>query len=269
METIQTIIDTLTGTPLTIIIIIGFALLAQSLVKTILHRSTAFIAKRDIYKNAEDRQKRIKTINSIITAVALIGVWSIAALMILQALGVAIGPIIASLGILGAAVAFGTQSIIRDFVSGLFIIAEDLYHIDDYVEIGSVHGKVESVSVRTTTIRGEDGSLYYIPNGNVTVSSNKSVGPLTDHIELVLEPSTNLTTLAKELSAIESKLLDPKATAKLVQKGPSLGTVTAVSAKSITVSITYKTTAAKRKSARSAVLREIAAASKKGKIKLH
>lgn len=215
MERIQTIIDGLTGTPLSIILIVGFALLAQSLVKTILQRSTAFIAKRDIYKNAEDRQKRVKTINSIITAVALVGVWSIALLMILQALGIAIGPIIASLGILGAAVAFGTQSIIRDFVSGLFIIAEDLYHIDDYVEIGSVSGKVESVSVRTTTIRGDDGSLYYIPNGSVNVSSNKSVGPLKEFISLSLEPATNLTTFTKELAAIETRLLDPQSGAPL------------------------------------------------------
>jgi moderate conductance mechanosensitive channel len=269
VETIQTIASTLAGAPLSILIIVGFALVAQSLVKTILHRSTAFIAKKDIYKNAEDRQKRIKTINSVITAVALMGVWLIAALMILQALGIATGPIVASLSILGAAVAFGTQSIIRDFVSGLFIIAEDLYHIDDYVEIGSISGKVESVSVRTTTVRGEDGSTYYIPNGSVTVSSNKSVGPLKEFIELALEPNTNLTTFAKELSAIEKILLNPQSGASLVQKGPSLSAVTAVSAKTITVNITYTTTASKRKSARSAVLREVAASSKKGKIKLH
>lgn len=259
-------IGTGTNTIFSILVIIGCALLLQAFLRFVLHRSTAFLTRKELFSNTNDRQKRIKTINSIIGAVAGVTVWSIAGLMVLDKLGVPIAPIIASAGIVGAAIAFGTQSLIKDFVSGLFIIAENQYHIDDYVDIGSISGRVEAVSVRTTAIRGEDGSIYYVPNGSITITSNKSVGPIKEIIKLELAADTNLTTFAKKISEISEKLTSDEATSGLFIEGPSVGSIVGVSKKAVTVNIEFKATASKRKRATSAVWRSLATANKKDTI---
>lgn len=261
-------IGTGTNTIISILVIIGCALLVQAFMRLVLQRSTAFLTRKELFNNTKDRQKRIKTVNSIIGAVAGVTVWSIAILMVLDKLGVPIAPIIASAGIVGAAIAFGTQSLIKDFVSGLFIIAENQYHIDDYVDIGAISGKVEAVSVRTTAVRGDDGSIYYVPNGSITITSNKSVGPIKETIKLELAADTNLTTFAKKLSEISEKLTTDVATSDLFVEGPSVGGIVAVTKKAVAVNIEFKATASKRKRAASAVWRALAAANKKDTIHL-
>lgn len=253
---------------LSIAAILLFALIAQVVLKSILNRSTSFLTKKELFNNSSDRQKRIKTINSIIGAIVGVSVWSIAILMILDKIGVPIGPIIASAGLVGAVVAFGTQSLIKDFVSGIFIIAENQYHIDDYVDIGSISGKVEAVSVRTTTVRGEDGSLYYVPNGSISITSNKSVGPIQETIKIELTAESNLTDFAKKLATIAENIHNDPETSGLIQEGPTISGVVSVSKKAIGVNLVFKTTASKRKKATSAVWRALAAANKKDTIHL-
>lgn len=248
--------------------IIFIAIITQAVLKALLHRATTFLTKKELFNNTEERQKRIKTINSIIGAIAGITVWSIAILMILDKFGVPIGPIIASAGLIGAVIAFGSQSLIKDFVSGVFIIAENQYQIDDYVDIGSISGRVKAVSVRTTTVRSDDGSLYYVPNGSITITSNKSVGPLKETIKIELTADSNLTTFAKKLSAIAEELKNDPASASLIQDGPTIGGVISVTKKAIGVNLTFKTTATKRKKATSTVWRALAAANKKDEIHL-
>jgi small conductance mechanosensitive channel len=268
---IQKIVDILGPTSnvvISILIIVLCALILQAVLKIVLTRATAFLTKKELFRNTDERQKRIKTINSIIGAIAALGVWSVAILMILDKLGVPIGPIIASAGILGAAIAFGTQSLIKDFVSGLFIIAENQYQIDDYVDIGSVSGKVEAISVRTTTVRGEDGSLYFVPNGSITITSNKSVGPIRETLTINLATEASLTAFTKILTEISEELSSDPTTSNLFVSSLSIGSVTSVSKKSLSINVHYKTTAAKRKKAASTVLRKLATASKKSQIQL-
>jgi small conductance mechanosensitive channel len=268
---IQTISDYLgpaSSTLISILLILLGALVTQALLKTVLTRATIFLTKKELFRNTDERQKRIKTINSIIGAVAAIAVWSIAIMMILAKLGVAIGPIIASAGLLGAVIAFGSQSLIKDFVSGIFIIAENQYHIDDYVDIGTISGKVEAISVRTTTVRGDDGSLYFVPNGSITIISNKSVGPLRETLTVDLAADASLTIFTKKIAEISDDLSANEETKSLFIEGLSVGSVTAVTKKALSINVHYKTTAIKRKKAASTVLRKLAIASKKEQINL-
>lgn len=271
----QNIIDYLSTAPsktINVLAIIVCAIIVQSLLKIVLQRSTVFLTKKELFRNTVERQKRIKTINSVIGAVAALVVWGFTALLVLGVLGIPIGPIIASAGIIGAIIAFGTQSLIRDFVSGLFIIAENQYHIDDIVNIGpptaGIYGKVEAVSVRITTVRGEDGSLYYIPNGTITIASNKSVGPIKETIAVELNAKTNLTDFAKELSIIAKDIQNDPGNSNLILEGPTISGVVAVTDASIKLNLEFKTTAPKRDKATSAVWRALATASKEKKIKL-
>lgn len=268
MEATITFFDNISGPVFSIIVIVVSAVLIQAFLKALLQRSTSLYTRRNLFKNSRDREKRVKTLNGIISALTGISVWSIAALMILDQLGVPIGPIIASVGILGAALAFGTQSLVKDFVSGLFIIAENQYHVDDYVVIGSLSGRVESVSVRTTSIRGDDGSLNHIPNGSITALSNKSTGQLKELIKLDVAADTDLSEFAKVLTKIAEKLQKTEHHSALISDGPTIASVQNVTKNSITIMLEIKTTASKQKDAVSAVWREIAAAVKKGTIKL-
>ena len=100
----------------------------------------------------------------------------VAALMILKAFNVDIGPAIAGLGIAGLAVGFGAQALIRDWLSGIFIVAENQYNAGEHVRIAGVEGVVEDFSLRRTMLRDADGSVHHVPNGQIIVASNLSRG---------------------------------------------------------------------------------------------
>jgi small conductance mechanosensitive channel len=120
------------------------------------------------------------------------------------------------------------------------------YHIDDYVDIGSISGKVEAVSVRTTTVRGDDGSLYFVPNGSITITSNKSVGPLRETLKVDIAADASITKFTKKIAEISTDLSNDTTTSGLFIEGLSVGSVTAVSKKAISINLHYKTTATKR-----------------------
>jgi len=103
---------------------------------------------------------------------AIIGLTAV--FMIIAELGVNIGPLLAGVGVIGLAVGFGAQYVIRDFITGLFIILENQYRIGDYVCIGTVCGTVESINLRMTILRDTDGAVHHIPNGEIKIATNKT-----------------------------------------------------------------------------------------------
>jgi len=127
-----------------------------------------------LFRSKESERKRedtlIKIINSTISVVTIL----IAGLMILQELGVDIGPILAAAGIAGLAFGFGGQYLIRDIISGLFIILENQYRVGDAVCFGETCGLVEDISLRMTTLRDLDGTVHHIPHGEIKGVSNLS-----------------------------------------------------------------------------------------------
>jgi small conductance mechanosensitive channel len=94
--------------------------------------------------------------------------------MVLSVFGVNIGPLLASAGIAGVALGFGAQTLVKDFISGLFLILEDQFGIGDVVEFGTVKGRVEAVALRTTKVRDEAGVLWYVRNGEILNVANHS-----------------------------------------------------------------------------------------------
>ena len=123
---------------------------------------------------ASDLQRRAQTLASVTRSGLLLVVWVVAATSILSQAGVAVGPILAAAGILGVALGFGAQNLVRDFLGGFFILLENQYDVGDIVVVAGVEGAVEAVNLRTTILRGEDGVRHVIPNGEVRVSSNSS-----------------------------------------------------------------------------------------------
>lgn len=132
-----------------------------------------------------DRQKqRVETLGSVLRSISSVLVWSIAALMIGAELGLNMAPVIASAGVGGVALGFGAQSLVKDFLSGIFMILEDQYGVGDIVDTGDVVGTVEEVTLRVTRVRDMQGVVWYIRNGEIVRIANRSQGWQTASVDV-------------------------------------------------------------------------------------
>ncbi|WP_216609908.1 mechanosensitive ion channel family protein [Cellulosimicrobium protaetiae] len=139
---------------------------AESGVGTVLLRANPLASAR--------RAQRARTVGSVLRSVANIVVGATIVLMVLTELGVNIAPFLASAGIAGVALGFGAQSLVKDFLSGTFMLLEDQYGVGDTVDFGEVTGTVEEVALRVTKVRGIDGTLWYVRNGEILRTGNKT-----------------------------------------------------------------------------------------------
>jgi moderate conductance mechanosensitive channel len=132
-----------------------------------------FIPEKDPLQAAEAK-KRVHTLGNILRHALVIVIFFIALLMILGELGIQLGPLLATAGVGALAVGFGAQSLVKDVISGFFIILENQYRIGDAIEVAGVSGLVESVSLRRTVLRDLEGKVHTIPNGEIKIVSNLS-----------------------------------------------------------------------------------------------
>lgn len=165
-----------TGTP--IAVILAVALVFTLVVRIVVGRLNRRWAAADAASGSITR--RAATLTQALTNTVLIVIWTVAILIVLSEFGADVGPLLASAGILGVALGFGAQSLVRDGLSGFFILLENQFDIGDSVDAfttaGIISGRVEAFSMRVTAVRLYDGALNYIPNGNIQVVANKSRG---------------------------------------------------------------------------------------------
>ena len=112
-------------------------------------------------------QARADTLTSVLSSIVAAVVWSVAILMMLGVFDINIGPLLAGASIVGVAIGFGSQAIVKDFMSGLFMLVEDQFGVGDVIDVGPVIGTVEAVTLRTTTLRDVSGTVWHVPNGEV------------------------------------------------------------------------------------------------------
>src|SRR5690242_17126650 len=166
------------GLPILLIVVIALvvirlaSLFVRGLVKALLDRETSEGTAQEL--SAVEIKKRMDTLETLGTNVIRLFVFLIALVMILGELGLDIGPAVAGLGVVGIAVGFGTQSIVRDYFTGALILIENQYSKGDVVTIAGVSGTVEDFSLRRTTLRDLDGIVHTVPNGEVKVASNRT-----------------------------------------------------------------------------------------------
>ncbi len=118
------------------------------------------------------RSQQLRTLSSVIYSVGVIVIIFIAAMQILPLLGINMGPLLASAGIAGLAVGFGAQTLVKDFINGFFILAENQYDIGDTIRIAGVQGVVENMTLRRTVLRDSDGTVHTVPSSDIVVVSN-------------------------------------------------------------------------------------------------
>ncbi|WP_043445683.1 mechanosensitive ion channel family protein [Arthrobacter sp. L77] len=132
------------------------------------------------------RVQRAETIGGLLSSVAALTIAIIAGLMAIDTLGFNIGPILASVGIVGIAIGFGAREVIRDAFLGFFITIEDQYGIGDTIEVGETVGTVQSLGLRITRMVDKDGAIWYVRNGDITKVGNRSQG---DYVEPTPDPA--------------------------------------------------------------------------------
>jgi small conductance mechanosensitive channel len=118
------------------------------------------------------RSLQFRTLSSVSYSIGVLAITSIAGMQILALLGINMGPLLASAGVAGLAIGFGAQTLVKDFINGFFILAENQYDIGDTVKIAGVMGTVENMTLRRTVVRDADGTLYTVPSSEIKVVSN-------------------------------------------------------------------------------------------------
>jgi small conductance mechanosensitive channel len=170
----QKIIPWLLAHGIKIVLIILAALIVHKLVLKLIDKAVRIAVVPDPLSSIDAEKKREDTLIAIFSAALKIVILLIAGMMVLTEVGVMIGPLLAGAGIVGLAFGFGGQYLIRDIISGLFIILENQYRIGDVVNFDGTGGLVEKITLRMTTIRDQDGTVHHIPHGEIKKVSNLS-----------------------------------------------------------------------------------------------
>ena len=135
---------------------------------------TTFVMSRSEYGEHEESEKRATTLSRVFTGGAQIIVILAGVFMILYKLSIPVGPVLAGFGVVGIAVGFGAQHLVRDLISGIFVIAENQYRTGDVVTIAGTSGLVEDINLRRTILRDLEGTVHVVPNGEISVSANRT-----------------------------------------------------------------------------------------------
>jgi small conductance mechanosensitive channel len=178
--------------PLHILLIVVLAFIANHLMRRAIRRLTNKIVDPDslqLFSTLKDHAPsvivdtgplslrsaaRAQTLSLVLRSIASVTIWTLAVTMILGELGVSLGPLIAGAGIAGVAIGFGAQSLVKDFLTGIFMLVEDQYGVGDIIDAGEATGTVEAVSLRTTRLRDVNGTVWHIPNGAIERVGNMS-----------------------------------------------------------------------------------------------
>lgn len=206
-----------------ILLIILLAYIVKKFGVQIIMKILEKTVRKDLYPTKSDRIKRLETLKSMIGAVLQAVIVIVASIMIVSELGLNTTPLIASAGILGIALGFGAQSLIKDLTSGLFIIIENQYRVGDIIELNDqIQGEVKAITIRTTVIRNIDGTLYHVPNGTISWTANKtmSYGGIAE--DIVFPADIDIAKLTIIIDRVSEKLMEDPDLAKMIKKPPHL-----------------------------------------------
>ena len=176
-EQTRNILEWLSGAPLRIVIVLIAAWITYSIGHRAIDRAINKLATADLKPGpgfAKRQAERARTTGSVLNSILKAVVWIIAIGMALGEFGFNLGPVIASAGVIGVAIGLGAQTLVRDILSGIFMLIEDQYRVGDQIKVLEIEGVVEKVGLRITTIRDKDETLWYVRNGEILIIGNRS-----------------------------------------------------------------------------------------------
>ena len=252
--------DWLIAKPVTILLIIAVALVIRFLINRAITRLTSTTSEgrvpvllRPLRERAPDalraaagpllserRSQRARTIGSVLRSLTSFIVLGIAFVLVLGELGINLAPIIASAGIVGVALGFGAQNLVKDFLSGIFMMLEDQYGVGDVVDLGEASGVVEAVGLRVTTLRDVSGTVWYARNGEVVRVGNKSQGYAVAVVDLPLAHTADLAKASELAAVVSAETTASPELAEHVMEPPVVLGIESVTADTVTLRLTVK-----------------------------
>lgn len=257
-ETLAHIATWLIGAPLSILGIVVIGLVVRWLLHRVIDRFVARASDgllpdrfaRGPFSRESDsdgiplperRVQRAKTMGSLLKSVVSGTVFAIVLVIIISILGYNIGPIIAGAGIVGVALGFGSQALVKDFLSGMFMIFEDQYGVGDNVDLGEAVGIVEAVSLRVTRLRDVNGTVWYVPNGSVVRVGNKSQNWASANVDIRVDGGEDLARVQRVLREVAHEMWGDDDFHDMLVQEPEVWGVQALEPGSATVRMTVRT----------------------------
>lgn len=203
-----------------ILIIAVAAYIVNLILSRIIIRAVRIAVVRDETMSEEAEKKREDTLIQIFNGTLRIIIILLAALMILQEAELQIAPILAGAGIAGLAIGFGAQSLVKDIITGLFMIIENQYRIGDIIKIDDIGGTVEKITLRLTTLRDINGTVHHIPNGEIKRVSNLSKDFARVNFDIGVSYNSNLEHVIEVINRTGKELAEDPAFADAIISPP-------------------------------------------------
>jgi small-conductance mechanosensitive channel len=226
----------------TILVTLAFYYVGTAVVVKVVKRAVERTKQRhDIHqKDIEKRQKTLVALFINVWRVLVIVVGSLELFTYLFP-SVSLAPLFASAGIIGVALGFGSQSLVKDFLSGIFIISENQYRVGDIIEIDSAGGTVERIGARSTVLRDADGNVHYFPNGMIQHVVNKTMGYSMARFSISVHPSSDLDSVVAIINSTGNKLASEEKWKPKIIEAPSFISVGEFTSTSVSLLIAGKT----------------------------
>ena len=187
------------------------------------------------------RAQRARTIGGLLKSIASGVIFAVVLVMAVSELGYDIAPLITSAGILGVALGFGAQSLVKDFLSGIFMIFEDQYGVGDTIDLGEVAGTVEAVTLRVTRLRDVDGTVWYVRNGEILRVGNQSQNWARSVVDIAVGYKEDVARVRRILQEVAHDLWEDEQFRDLVIEEPEVWGVQSLGPDSVVVRVTLKT----------------------------
>lgn len=189
---------------------------------------------------SQRREQRANAVGQLLRNSFALVIWGLAVLLVLTEVGLDIGPIVASAGVVGVALGFGAQTLVKDYLSGFFMIVEDQYGVGDLVDVGPVVGTVEEITLRVTRIRDGSGVVWYVRNGEILRVANQSQGWNMANAVIPVSYEADLELVRRLVTEVGEQMhSDPETSRKMLGR-PSFAGVDAVSGEAVYIRVVAK-----------------------------
>jgi len=189
---------------------------------------------------------QVKTLSGVTRNAGLAIIWLIAGLQFLDTLGVNLAPLLASAGIAGIAIGLAAQNIVKDVLNGILILIEDQFNVGDTVRLAGLSGVVEAMTLRKTTVRDIDGTLYIVPNSQITTVANQSVGYSVATVNVSVDFSANPDQVLELLKAIAMEIRGSDEFREVFVADPQILGVDAIKGSELIFPVVFKTLATRQ-----------------------
>jgi small conductance mechanosensitive channel len=222
------------------------AVIAFVLIRLLRLATARMIYIAEQHAAGENRMSQVKTLASVIRATGLAAIGGIATLQIIAAFGVNLAPLLASAGVAGVAVGLAAQSLVKDMLNGMTILLEDQFDVGDTVRLAGLAGTVESMTLRKTTVRDADGTLYVIPNSQITTVANLSIGYSVATVNVSVDFSANPDKVLEILKKIAMEVRDSEEFRNLFISDPQILGMDSMKGSQLIFPVVFKTKAMKQ-----------------------